>query len=239
MFEISDPCAIQIQTVRGGPDMETDRIGRHLADCGVYSGEPETRIGEFDRARQHYVAFARARHLLALTASGDLQARFRSICKGAARGPGVDRNPLARERFGVAGAVPRRAVEIDHLERLVVRLAPPEWANGGLMLGSLAKDFEEGVKEYAGPRNIPAQETSLFAATTAVGHPPQVRLFAIPVIGEELTTTANTTFVGMMRADTDVGSLKGEKIEEQALQQWECGVHPGTPERFSGEGDPP
>ena len=50
----------------------------------------------------------------------------------------------------------------------------------GLMLSSLAKDFEEGVKEYAGSRNIPAQETSLFAATMAVGQPPQVRLFAIP-----------------------------------------------------------
>ena len=34
-----------------GPDMATDRIGRNLADCGVYSGEPESLIGEFDRAR--------------------------------------------------------------------------------------------------------------------------------------------------------------------------------------------
>ena len=65
--------------------METDRIGRHLADCGVYSGEPEARIGEFDRARQHYVAFTRALRLLVLTASVDLQARFNSICRGAAR----------------------------------------------------------------------------------------------------------------------------------------------------------
>lgn len=40
------------------------------------------------------------------------------------------------------------------------------------MLSSLAKDFEESVKEYAGPRNIPAQETSLFAATMSVGQPP-------------------------------------------------------------------
>ena len=96
------PCANRIQTVRGGPDMETDRIGRHLADCGVYSGRPDARIGEFDRARQHYVGFTRVRHLLVLTASGDLQAKFSSICRGAARWPAVDRNPLARQRFGVA-----------------------------------------------------------------------------------------------------------------------------------------
>lgn len=106
--------------------METDRIGRHLADCGVYSGEPEARIGEFDRARQHYVAFTRALRLLVLTASVDLQARFNPICRGAARWTGVDRNPLARQRSGAAGAVPRRTVEIDHLEGLVLRLAPPE-----------------------------------------------------------------------------------------------------------------
>ena len=34
-----------------GPDMATDRIGRNLADYGVYSGEPEGLIGDYDRAR--------------------------------------------------------------------------------------------------------------------------------------------------------------------------------------------
>ena len=108
-----------------GPDLATDRIGRNLPDCGVYSGEPEGLIADFDRARQHYVAFTRARHLLVLTASGEPQARFRSIWDDADRWPSVDREALSRQRFGVAGAVPQRTVEIGHLDRLVVRLAPP------------------------------------------------------------------------------------------------------------------
>ena len=105
-----------------GPDMETDRIGRALAGCGVYSGEPEDLIGEFDRARQHYVAFTRAHSLLVLTASGEPHARFRSIWDAAVRWPGVDRDVLTRQRFGPAPAGPRQTVEIERLDRLVVRL---------------------------------------------------------------------------------------------------------------------
>ena len=107
-----------------GPEMATDRTGRDLADYGVYSGEPEDLIGEFDRARQHYTAFTRARCLLVLTASGEPQARFASIWDGAARWPDVDRESLARQRFGVAGAAPRWTVDIAHLDRLVVRVMP-------------------------------------------------------------------------------------------------------------------
>ena len=107
-----------------GPEMATDRIGRNLADCGVYSGEPDSLIGEFDRARQHYVAFTRARCHLVLTASGEPQARFRCIWDEAARWPDVDRDALGRQRFGVAGAAPRQPVDIARLDRLVVRLAP-------------------------------------------------------------------------------------------------------------------
>ena len=108
-----------------GPDMATDRIGRNLTEFGVYSGEPESLVGEFDRARAHYVAFTRARRLLVLTASGEPQATFRSIWDEAARWPDVDRDVLARQRFGVAGAAPRRTVYIDSLDRLVVRVMPP------------------------------------------------------------------------------------------------------------------
>ena len=108
-----------------GPDMATDRIGRNLADCGIYSGEPEGLIGGFDRARQHYVAFTRARCLLVLTATGAPQRRFSSIWETSARWPDVDRRCLTRQRFGVAGAAPRQRVDIDHLYRLVVRLSPP------------------------------------------------------------------------------------------------------------------
>ena len=106
-----------------GPGMETDRVGRTLADCGVYSGEPEAFIADYDRARQHYTAFTRARNLLVLTAAGEPQARFSSIWAGAARWPGVDRDALARQRFGESGDVASEGViEIAHLDRLVLRL---------------------------------------------------------------------------------------------------------------------
>ena len=108
-----------------GPDMATDRIGRNLTEFGVYSGEPEGLIGEFDRARQHYVAFTRARRLLVLTASGEPQATFRSIWDEAARWPDVDRDVLGRQRFGMADTKPRQPVDIDHVDRLVVRVMPP------------------------------------------------------------------------------------------------------------------
>ena len=107
-------------------NLGTDRIGRNLADCGIHSGEPEGLIGDYDRARQHYVAFTRARRLLVLTAAGEPQARFTSIWDEAARWPEVEREAPARQRFGVARAAPRQMFDIDHLERLVVRLVPPE-----------------------------------------------------------------------------------------------------------------
>ena len=112
-----------------GPDMATDRIGRNLADYGVYSGETEGLIGDYDRARQHYVGFTRARSLLVLTASGEPQARFRSIWGRATRWPDVDRESLARQRFGSVGAMPQQMVDIERLDRLVVRLSPPRLVN--------------------------------------------------------------------------------------------------------------
>ena len=106
-----------------GPDLDTDRVGRTLAEHGVYSGEPEAFIADYDRARQHYVAFTRAHNPLVLTAAGDPHARFASIWSGAARWPGVDRDALARQRFGESGDVASEgAIEIHHLDRLVLRL---------------------------------------------------------------------------------------------------------------------
>ena len=99
-----------------GPDLETDRIGRTLADHGLHSGKPAGRIGAFDRAR----------HLLGLTASGEPHARFRSIWETAALWPDVDRESLARQRFGAAGTIPRQAIDIDHLDRLMISLVPPK-----------------------------------------------------------------------------------------------------------------
>lgn len=108
-----------------GPDMETDRIGRTLAGYGVYSGEPEDLIGEFDRARQHYVALTRARHLLVLTAAGEPGGRFRQIWHAAVPWPSADRDSLSRQRFGPAAAGPRRVFDVERLDRLVIRLNAP------------------------------------------------------------------------------------------------------------------
>lgn len=106
-----------------GPDLDTDRVGRTLAANGVYSGEPEAFIADYDRARQRYVAFTRARNLLVITAAGEPRARFASIWSGAARWPGVDRDALASQRFGESGDVASEgAIEIHHLDRLVLRL---------------------------------------------------------------------------------------------------------------------
>ena len=83
-------------------------------------------IGDFDRARQHYVAFTRARRLLVLTASGAPEARFRPMWDGSARWPDTGREALARQRFGDAGArAGEMFLETGHLDRLVVNLARP------------------------------------------------------------------------------------------------------------------
>ena len=108
-----------------GPGMETDRIGRTLAEHGVYTGEPEGRIADYDRARQHYTACTRARRLLVLTAGGEPHARFAPIWAGAARWPGVDRDALARQRFGpTRNTMSSPVIEVGHLDRLVLRLGP-------------------------------------------------------------------------------------------------------------------
>ena len=106
-----------------GPDLETDRVGRSLSDFGVYSGEPEGYIADFDRARQHYTAFTRARNLLVLTAASEPHARFRPIWDAAVPWAAVDRAALARQRFGPAGnAMSQTVIEIGHLDRMVLRL---------------------------------------------------------------------------------------------------------------------
>ena len=107
-----------------GPDLETDRVGRSLSDFGVYSGEPEGYIADFDRARQHYTAFTRARNLLVLTAASEPHARFGPIWDAAVPWAAVDRAALARQRFGMAASAPGQTIEIGRLHRLVVRLDP-------------------------------------------------------------------------------------------------------------------
>ena len=57
---------------------------------------------------------------------------------GASRWPDVDRESLARQRFGMAGTEPSgTVVDIAHLDRLVVRLAPPMPSGGRLPCGMI------------------------------------------------------------------------------------------------------
>ena len=107
-----------------GRDLETDRVGGALAEyIEGCAGEPAESAGEFDRARRHYVAFTRAKHLLVLTASGEPHARFNDIWAGAARWPDIDRDALALQQFGAAQkATSPDVIEIEHLDRLVLRL---------------------------------------------------------------------------------------------------------------------
>ena len=107
-----------------GRGMETDRIGRTLAEHGVYSGELEAFIADYDRARHHYTAFTRARNLLMLTAAGEPNGRSGPIWDAAVPWPAVDRDALARQRFGMAASAPGQTIEIGRLHRLVVRLDP-------------------------------------------------------------------------------------------------------------------
>lgn len=107
-----------------GPDLDSDRVGGALAEyIEGCAGEPAELAGELDRARRHYVAFTRARRLLVLTATGEPHARFNDIWAGAARWPDMDKDALARQRFGAAQkATSSNVIRIDYLDRLVLRL---------------------------------------------------------------------------------------------------------------------
>ena len=107
-----------------GRDLETDRVGGMLGEyIEGYTAEPAESATDFDRARRHYVAFTRARRLLVLTATGEPHARFNGIWEVAGRWPDIDRDTLARQRFGKReNTPPPNSVEIGHLDRLVLRL---------------------------------------------------------------------------------------------------------------------
>ena len=79
---------------------DTDPVGRELEPyCSRPAFEPADRIADFDHARQHYVAFSRPRHLLVLTAAGDVHPRFKNAWDGLPRWDRMDRRELARQRF--------------------------------------------------------------------------------------------------------------------------------------------
>ena len=79
---------------------DVDPVGRELAPyCKRPAFEPADRIANFDHARQHYVASSRPKHLLVLTAAGEVHTRFADAWDGLPRWDRMDRRTLARQRF--------------------------------------------------------------------------------------------------------------------------------------------
>ncbi len=97
--------------------------------------EPLDRIADFDRMRQHYVAFSRARDLLILTAAAPPAAHFAPIWEGLPHWPDLGaaaRDKLLKQRFGAQppgdAPAPPRSLVIPRVKRLIVRQS----ANGTL-----------------------------------------------------------------------------------------------------------
>ena len=105
----------------GFHNSDTDPVGRELEPyCSRPAFEPADRVADFDHARQHYVAFSRPRHLIVLTAAGDVHPRFKNAWDGLPRWDRMDRGTLARQRF--RPPEPTEDVEqvIPYLKRLDV-----------------------------------------------------------------------------------------------------------------------
>ena len=86
---------------------DVDPVGWELRSyCRRPAFEPADRIAPFDHARQHYVAFSRARHLLVLTSNGAVHPRFDAIWNGLPRWDdltGWELAALQRQRFRSKG----------------------------------------------------------------------------------------------------------------------------------------
>ena len=116
---------------------DVDPVGRELRTyCRRPAFEPSHRIADFDHARQHYVAFSRARHLLVLTSNGAVHPRFDAIWKQLPRWDdltGSDLAALQRQRFRSKGdddgrnpsspRTQRSGGETLHLQRLDIHMS--------------------------------------------------------------------------------------------------------------------
>ena len=113
---------------------DVDPVGRELwSYCRRPAFEPADRIASFDHARQHYVAFSRARHLLVLTSNGAVHPRFDAIWKQLPRWDDLTGSELAalqRQRFrsddGRNPSSPRTqrsGRETLHLQRLDIHMS--------------------------------------------------------------------------------------------------------------------
>ena len=116
---------------------DVDPVGRELRTyCRRPAFEPAGRIADFDHARQHYVGFSRARHLLVLTSNGAVHPRFDAIWKQLPRWDdltGSDLAALQRQRFRSKGdddgrnpsspRTQRSGRETLHLQRLDIHMS--------------------------------------------------------------------------------------------------------------------
>ena len=116
---------------------DVDPVGRELwSYCRRPAFEPAGRIADFDHARQHYVAFSRARHLLVLTSNGAVHPRFDAVWKQLPRWDdltGSDLAALQRQRFRSKGdddgrnpsspRTQRSGRETLHLQRLDIHMS--------------------------------------------------------------------------------------------------------------------
>ena len=116
---------------------DVDPVGRELRTyCRRPAFEPAGRIADFDHARQHYVAFSRARHLLVLTSNGAVHPRFDAVWKQLPRWDdltGSDLAALQRQRFRSKGdddgrnpsspRTQRSGRETLHLQRLDIHMS--------------------------------------------------------------------------------------------------------------------
>ena len=116
---------------------DVDPVSRELRTyCRRPAFEPAGRIADFDHARQHYVAFSRARHLLVLTSNGAVHPRFDAIWKQLPRWDdltGSDLAALQRQRFRSKGdddgrnpsspRTQRSGRETLHLQRLDIHMS--------------------------------------------------------------------------------------------------------------------
>lgn len=103
----------------GYDSSDTDPVGRELAPyCWRPAFEPAERVADFDHARQAYVAFSRARHLLVLTARGSVHSRFADAWEDLPRWDRMDRRSLGRQRFRPP-EVPEDVEQVPEPERVI------------------------------------------------------------------------------------------------------------------------
>ncbi len=100
---------------------EVDPAGRDLAGHSArLPYEPAHRVADLDHARQHYVAFSRARRLLVLTSGGPVHPRFAGAWEDLPRWDEMDRTALERQRFGTTSGVATTTRPIPFLRRVDV-----------------------------------------------------------------------------------------------------------------------